>query len=89
MVELGVGLIPGAGGNLRMLSNWKSKKGIQASNKAFEVISQPLPGKGISLSGQQAKSLGYLRENDKIEMNDIEFSLKQELHALILINTTL
>ena len=52
-----------------MLSNWKSKKGIQASNKAFEVISQPLPGKGISLSGQQAKSLGYLRENDKIVMN--------------------
>ena len=64
-----MGLIPGAGGNLRMLSNWKSKKGIQASNKAFEVISQPLPGKGISLSGQQAKSLGYLRDKDKIVMN--------------------
>ena len=69
LVELGVGLIPGAGGNLRMLSNWKMKKGIQASNKAFEVISQPLPGKGISLSGQQAKSLGYLRDSDKIVMN--------------------
>tara|TARA_X000001036_G_scaffold440129_1_gene494745 strand:+ start:11014 stop:13341 length:2328 start_codon:yes stop_codon:yes gene_type:complete len=69
LVELGVGLIPGAGGNLRMLSNWKGKKGIQASNKAFEVISQPLPGKGISLSGQQAKTLGYLRDHDKIVMN--------------------
>ena len=53
-----------------MLSNWKSKKGIQASNKAFEVISQPLPGKGISLSGPQAQTLGYLRDNDKIVMNN-------------------
>jgi len=55
LVEFGVGLIPGAGGNLRMLSNWKAKAGIQASFKAMERISQPLPGKGISLSGQQAK----------------------------------
>jgi len=67
LVEVGVGLIPGAGGNLRMLSNWKSKAGIQASMKAFEVISNPI--KGTSRSAQQAKSLGYLRDNDKIVMN--------------------
>lgn len=84
LVELGVGLIPGAGGNLRMLSNWKGKKGIQASNKAFEVISQPLPGKGISLSGQQAKSLGYLRDNDKIVMNrdHLLYVAKEEVLSL-------
>jgi len=84
LVEFGVGLIPGAGGNLRMLSNWKAKAGIQASFKAMERISQPLPGKGISLSGQQAKSMGYLRNNDKIIMNrdHLLYAAKNEVLAL-------
>ncbi len=84
LVEFGVGLIPGAGGNLRMLSNWKAKAGIQASFKAMERISQPLPGKGISLSAQQAKSMGYLRDHDKIIMNrdHLLYAAKNEVLAL-------
>ena len=71
LVEVGVGLIPGAGGNLRMLSNLskKMKTGITGSlplvQKAFETIGFAK----VATSAKQAKSYGYLIPDDKIIIN--------------------
>ena len=71
LVEVGVGLIPGAGGNLRMLSNLskKIKTSIPGSfpivQKAFEVVGFAK----VATSASKAKSYGYLMESDDIVMN--------------------
>ena len=71
LVEVGVGLIPGAGGNLRLLSNLskRMKTGITGSlplvQKAFETIGFAK----VATSAKQAKSYGYLIPEDKIIIN--------------------
>ena len=71
LVEVGVGLIPGAGGNLRLLSNLskRMKTGITGSlplvQKAFETIGFAK----VATSANQAKSYGYLIPEDKIIIN--------------------
>ena len=71
LVEVGVGLIPGAGGNLRMLSNLskKMKTGITGTlplvQKSFETIGFAK----VATSAKQAKSYGYLVPDDKIILN--------------------
>ena len=71
LVEVGVGLIPGAGGNLRMLSNLskKMKTGITGSlplvQKAFETIGFAK----VATSANQAKSYGYLIPDDIVVIN--------------------
>ena len=71
LVEVGVGLIPGAGGNLRMLSNLskKIKTGITGTlplvQKAFETIGFAK----VATSAKQAQSYGYLLADDKILIN--------------------
>ncbi|MBC8197314.1 MAG: 3-hydroxyacyl-CoA dehydrogenase/enoyl-CoA hydratase family protein [Candidatus Marinimicrobia bacterium] len=71
LVEVGVGLIPGAGGNLRVLSNLtkKFKSGFTAN---FQVVQKAFESIGMakfSMSAKQAQSLGYLRKNDEIVLN--------------------
>ena len=71
LVEVGVGLIPGAGGNLRMISRLTKK--IQTMvpgafpiiQKAFETIGYAK----VSFSAKQAKSHGYLSDDDIIIVN--------------------
>ena len=71
LVEVGVGLIPGAGGNLRLLSNLskKMKTGITGSlplvQKAFETIGFAK----VATSAKQAQSYGYLTLDDEIVIN--------------------
>ena len=71
LVEVGVGLIPGAGGNLRMLSNLskKIKTGMTGTlplvQKAFETIGFAK----VATSAKHAKSYGYFIEDDKIIVN--------------------
>ena len=71
LVEVGVGLIPGAGGNLRILSNLskKIKTGITGTlplvQKAFETIGFAK----VATSAKLAKSYGYLIPDDKIVLN--------------------
>ena len=71
LVEVGVGLIPGAGGNLRMLSNLskKIKTGITGTlplvQKAFETVGFAK----VATSAKQAQSYGYLTGDDKIVVN--------------------
>ena len=70
-VEVGVGLIPGAGGNLRVLSHFMEKMPpkklgpMMAVQKAFETIGFAK----ISTSAHHAKSLGYLREDNMIVLS--------------------
>lgn len=70
LVETGVGLIPGAGGNLRIILNLMGDSnsrigGFQNVQKAFENIGFAK----VSYSAVMAKQMGYLLEDDEIIMN--------------------
>tara|TARA_B100000029_G_scaffold155326_1_gene150667 strand:- start:6466 stop:8817 length:2352 start_codon:yes stop_codon:yes gene_type:complete len=71
LVEVGVGLIPGAGGNLRMISNLTNKiKSIVPGSfsicqNAFETIGFAK----VATSSNRAMKMGYLREHDRIVIN--------------------
>ena len=72
LVEVGVGLIPGAGGNLRMILNLMENSGrgrmnsFQVAQKAFETIGFAK----VATSGEEAKYLGYLLKTDTIVLNN-------------------
>ncbi|MGB5659251.1 MAG: 3-hydroxyacyl-CoA dehydrogenase NAD-binding domain-containing protein, partial [Thermoanaerobaculia bacterium] len=81
-VEVGVGLIPGAGGNLRVLEHFlekmpAAKLGPMAPvQKAFETIGFAR----ISGSAEEAKELGYLREDNLIVLSrDHQIGLAKEV----------
>ena len=71
-VEVGVGLIPGAGGNLRLLLNLM-ENAVHADRlnivglvqKAFETIGFAK----VSTSAEEAKQLGYLLTSDTVVVN--------------------
>jgi len=71
LVEVGVGLIPGAGGNLRMIMKAQDRlsKGragaFQVAQKAFEAIGFAK----VSMSAKHAVSIGYLTRDDIIIVN--------------------
>lgn len=71
LVEVGVGVIPGAGGNLRLLLNHrdslaKNRPGpFPIVQKSFETIAFAK----VSTSAKEAVFLGYLRPEDKIVIN--------------------
>lgn len=72
LVEVGVGLLPAGGGCkelLRRLVNPLARTGTEGVlaglQKAFETIATAK----VSGSAKEAKSLGFLNENDKIVMN--------------------
>ncbi|MAV59238.1 MAG: 3-hydroxyacyl-CoA dehydrogenase [Candidatus Marinimicrobia bacterium] len=71
LVEVGVGLIPGAGGNLRLISKLEDEQktiipgNFQVVKQAFETIAFAK----VSFSANHAKSLGYLTSHDKIIVN--------------------
>jgi 3-hydroxyacyl-CoA dehydrogenase len=71
LVEVGVGLIPGSGGNLRMLSNI-SKRIKSPMPGAFPVVQKVFETVGfakISSSAKEAMALGYLQKEDRIILN--------------------
>jgi len=71
LVEVGVGLIPGAGGNLRMISNL-NKKIKSAMPGAFPIIQKAFETIGfakVATSAKEAQSIGYLKKEDKIILN--------------------
>ena len=82
-VEVGVGLIPGAGGNLRMLLNQMENTGkgimnsFQIAQKSFETIAFAK----VSTSADKAKQLGYLLNTDTIHINNDQriWKAKQKL----------
>ncbi len=86
LVEAGVGLIPGAGGNLRVLLNHidamaKARPGpFPPVQRAFETIGYAK----ISSSAKEAIKLGYLTRDDKIVLNPAHliYEAKQTVLAL-------
>nr|WP_269845017.1 3-hydroxyacyl-CoA dehydrogenase/enoyl-CoA hydratase family protein [Lottiidibacillus patelloidae] len=73
LVETGVGIIPGGGGNkelyIRQIENLPKKSGAflqEAANKTFETIAMAK----VSKSGHEARKLGYVRERDDISFNN-------------------
>ena len=71
LVEVGVGLIPGAGGNLRLLSHLRQKiktnmpGSMPVVQKAFETIGFAK----VATSAKHAQSMGYLTYNDQVVAN--------------------
>jgi 3-hydroxyacyl-CoA dehydrogenase len=72
LVETGVGLVPGGGGTKEMLirANEHSAGGesldlFHAIKPVFETIAMAK----VSTSGEEARSLGFLRPSDQISMN--------------------
>jgi 3-hydroxyacyl-CoA dehydrogenase len=72
LVEVGVGLIPGAGGNLRLILNMMENSGkgrinaFQIAQKAFETIGFAK----VATSADEAKYIGYLLKTDTIILNN-------------------
>jgi len=71
-VEVGVGLVPGAGGNLRLILNLIENSGkgrinaFQLAQKAFETIGFAK----VATSADEAKFVGYLLKTDTIVLNN-------------------
>ncbi len=82
-VEVGVGLIPGAGGNLRMILNALDKDAgrigaFQKIKSAFETIGFAK----VATSASQAKHLGYLEDSDTIIMNSDQLLFEAKSKAI-------
>jgi 3-hydroxyacyl-CoA dehydrogenase len=72
LVEVGVGLIPGGGGNVNML--WRALEGVPEGTNVnvFEYVAQVF--KNIALakvatSADEAKALGYFRKTDGVSFD--------------------
>lgn len=86
LVECGVGLVPGWGGNGEMLDRWTKAPGMPkgpmpAVAKVFETVSTAT----VSKSAQQAKELMFLRPEDGITMNRdrLLYDAKQKALSLV------
>jgi 3-hydroxyacyl-CoA dehydrogenase len=70
-VEVGVGLIPGAGGTLRLLTHWSERLPprrlgpMVPVQKAFETVAFAK----VSTSAHEAVGLGYLRQDNRIVLS--------------------
>lgn len=85
LVELGVGLIPGAGGNKELLiRNLEGAANVDRVdlqpfvNKTFETIAMAK----VSTSAKEAKDLGYMRASDEICVNG-DFLLHAAKNAVL------
>ena len=86
-VEVGVGLIPGAGGNLRMILNLMENSGAGRMN-SFKVAQKDFETIGfakVATSADEAKFLGYLLKTDTIILNNDQriWAAKQKVLELI------
>ena len=71
LVEVGVGLIPGAGGNWRMVCKMTDRL-AKGRAGAFPVVQKVFESVGfakVSASAKHAMSIGYLTKDDKIVVN--------------------
>ncbi|MDE2302163.1 MAG: 3-hydroxyacyl-CoA dehydrogenase [Sphingomonadales bacterium] len=85
LVECGVGLIPGWGGNGEMLARWQAAPGLPrgpmpAIARVFETVSVAT----VSKSAAEAKALLFLRPGDGISMNRDRLLFDARARALAL-----
>ena len=70
LVEVGVGLIPGGGGNLRMILNaLDGDTGRMGAFQKIQKIFETIGFAKIATSADEAKHLGYLKLDDTIILN--------------------
>ena len=87
-VEVGVGLIPGAGGNLRLILNLLENSGkgrmnsFQVAQKAFETIGFAK----VATSADEAKFMGYILTSDTVVLNNDQRIWAAKQKALELVN---
>jgi 3-hydroxyacyl-CoA dehydrogenase len=86
LVECGVGLVPGWGGNGEMLARWLAvpslpKGPMPAVAKVFETISTAT----VSKSAAEAVELGFLRTTDGVSMNRDRLLADAKARALALV----
>ncbi|WP_419727739.1 3-hydroxyacyl-CoA dehydrogenase NAD-binding domain-containing protein [Lichenicola sp.] len=87
LVECGVGLVPGWGGCGEMIARWVASPGMPkgpmpAVAKVFEIVSTARMAK----SATEARSLGFLRETDRITMNRDRLLFEARARALSLVD---
>lgn len=71
-VEVGVGLIPGAGGNLRIIQNLMENSGKSGRLNIFSVIQKAFETIGfakIATSADEGKFHGYFKNSDTVVLN--------------------
>ncbi|WP_050180163.1 3-hydroxyacyl-CoA dehydrogenase/enoyl-CoA hydratase family protein [Domibacillus robiginosus] len=87
LVEAGVGLIPGGGGNkelyIRCLNQMPEKDLQAAANKVFETIAMAR----VSTSAAEARERGFLYQSDGISMNGDYLLYEAKKAALYLAET--
>ena len=71
LVEVGMGIIPGAGGNLRMLSNVSDniKTMMPGSFPIVQKVFETVGFAKVATSAKEAKKFSYLREDDRFITN--------------------
>lgn len=87
-VEVGVGLIPGAGGNLRLLLNAMENSGKQGRMNMYQLVQKAFETIGfakVATSADEAKHLSYLLKTDTVVLNDDQriWTAKQKALELI------
>jgi 3-hydroxyacyl-CoA dehydrogenase len=71
-VEVGIGLVPGWGGNLRLLLNLMENSGNKSRLNMFQIVQKTFETIGfgkVATSADEAKSLGYLLKTDTVVVN--------------------
>lgn len=86
-VEVGVGLIPGAGGNLRIIQNLMENSGKTGRLNIFSVIQKAFETVGfakIATSADEGKFYGYFKNSDTVVLNRSHqiFTAKQKVLEL-------
>jgi len=72
-VEVGIGVIPGAGGNLRLLLNLMENSGKKGMINVFPIVQKAFETIGfakVATSADEAKFVGYLLKTDTVVMNN-------------------
>lgn len=72
LVEAGVGVIPGGGGNLQLLRNLYGAFAMDKDVDPFQFIKKVFMTIGMaqtSASAEEARSMGFLKQSDVISMN--------------------
>ena len=86
LVEVGMGIIPGAGGNLRMLNNVSDnvKTMMPGSFPVVQKVFETVGFGRVATSAKEAQKLSYLRKSDRFVMNrlDLLHEAKQDVLSM-------
>lgn len=82
LVEVAVGLIPGGGGNLRMILNALSSDKKNTTFQKIQTIFETIGFAKTSANAYEAKKIGLMRDSDSIIMNKDHLIKKAKIKAL-------